>query len=285
MVDAAAPSATRTAADSGGGTAGSPTGPASGRAAFAAAVTDTVGRLGPDAGTRAIWSALGRAGVLHRLYPPDTPTHRPDPQLLRELVRAMDAVHPPGVVLSVCVPAASALPLLGEASRRGPTDPGAALAGDVRRAALDGAGIVALAATDAGAAGSDLVRMTTTVDSADGQLVVHGGKRWITNATVADHALVLARRRPGEHFTNFSWVLVPLAAPGVRVEPVAGPFFAGAGLGHLHFARYGWPRTTSSGAPAGASRRSPGTWPPSGSAVRCGRPRCPVASWSGPANA
>src|SRR6185437_15004396 len=105
--------------DFGGGTAGSPTGPASDRRAdFAAAVTDTVGRLGPGAGTRAIWSALGRADLLRRLYPPDTPTHRPDPQLLRELVRAIDAVYPPGVVLGVCVPAASALPLLGEASRR-----------------------------------------------------------------------------------------------------------------------------------------------------------------------
>jgi alkylation response protein AidB-like acyl-CoA dehydrogenase len=236
LVDVVAPDATGTAAGSGAGTAGSPTGPASDRVAdFAAAVADTVGRLGAGAGTRAIWSALGRTGLLQRLYPADTATHRPDPRLLRELVRAVDAVHPPGVVLGVCVPAASALPLLREASRRGPADPGAALAGDVGRAALDGAGIVALAATDAGAAGSDLVRMTTTVDSAGGQLVVHGGKRWITNATVADHALVLARRRPGEHFTNFSWVLVPLATPGVRVEPVGGPFFAGAGLGHLHF--------------------------------------------------
>jgi citronellyl-CoA dehydrogenase len=45
--------------------------------------------------------------------------------------------------------------------------------------------------------------------------------------------LVLARHRPGDHFTSFTWVLVPATAPGVAVEPADTGFFAGSGIGHV----------------------------------------------------
>ncbi|MFD7660968.1 acyl-CoA dehydrogenase family protein, partial [Actinosynnema sp. NPDC059797] len=92
----------------------------------------------------------------------------------------------------------------------------------------------ALAATDE-AAGSDLTALGTEVAVEGDELVVRGAKRWITNATHATWLLVLARRRPGPHFTNFSWVLVPADAPGVTVRPADTDLFAGGGVGHLQF--------------------------------------------------
>jgi alkylation response protein AidB-like acyl-CoA dehydrogenase len=64
-------------------------------------------------------------------------------------------------------------------------------------------------------------------------LTLHGTKRWITNAAHADLLLVLARRRPGPHFTNFSWLLVPAGAPGVHVEPAPTGLFTGSGTAHV----------------------------------------------------
>ncbi|MEU3574634.1 acyl-CoA dehydrogenase family protein [Kitasatospora sp. NPDC036755] len=64
-------------------------------------------------------------------------------------------------------------------------------------------------------------------------MVLDGGKRWVTGAVTADHLLVLARHRPGRHFTSFGWVLVPTAAPGVTVRPTGGGLLAGAGIGHV----------------------------------------------------
>jgi len=46
---------------------------------------------------------------------------------------------------------------------------------------------------------------------------------------------VLARHRPGRHFTNFTWVLVPLDAPGVRIRAADTAMFAGSGVGHVDF--------------------------------------------------
>jgi citronellyl-CoA dehydrogenase len=79
--------------------------------------------------------------------------------------------------------------------------------------------------------------MGTEVAIDDDGLTVTGTKRWITSATTADWFLVLARHRPGRHFTNFTWVLVPADADGVRVSPADTDLFDGAGLGHLEFDR------------------------------------------------
>ncbi|HWG98293.1 MAG TPA: acyl-CoA dehydrogenase family protein, partial [Pilimelia sp.] len=114
-------------------------------------------------------------------------------------------------------------------------------------ATLAGRQVTALAVTDAGS-GSDLTALDTTVRLGD-ELVLTGAKRWITNAVGADAYLVLARHRPGRHFTSFSLVLVPATAPGVRATPADTPLFAGGGVGHVELAGVRLPRDHLVGAP------------------------------------
>jgi alkylation response protein AidB-like acyl-CoA dehydrogenase len=192
---------------------------------FRAAVTAAAPPPGTGPAGRDLWRALGRAGLVAELYD-DSPGPRLD--RLDALLSTLDAHHPVGPVLSVCVQVATALPILHAAAGAGP-------AGKAYDAAVRGDAVLALAVTDADAAGSDLMALGTTATlTADG-VRLDGGKAWITNACGADHAVVLARHRPQRHFTSFLWVLVPTGAPGVRAEPAGGPLFAGAGLGHLRF--------------------------------------------------
>ncbi|MEU6073663.1 acyl-CoA dehydrogenase [Micromonospora sp. NPDC047074] len=174
----------------------------------------------------AAWCVLGRAGLLEPLYHGTPRRIRRD--RLAGLLTELDAARPVGQTLSVCVQAATVVPLLDEMAAHSP------VAAAIRDAALAGHATVALAATDAGP-GSDLAALDCrlTIEGAD--VILDGRKRWITNATVADHLLVLARHRPGRHFTSFTWVLVPATAPGVRVDPADTPLFTGAGLGEVEF--------------------------------------------------
>ncbi|GAA0706693.1 acyl-CoA dehydrogenase [Dactylosporangium roseum] len=174
---------------------------------------------------RAVWAKLGRSGAISGLYPDGRPA--PDPARLGALLAALDGRHPLGVVLAVCVQAATALPLLREHRGDGPI-------AAARRSAERGESMLALAVTDAGASGSDLMAATTTARISGDEVVLDGVKSWITNARTADHAVVLARHRPQPHFTSFVLVLVPTALPGVKAESAGGDLFAGAGVGHLH---------------------------------------------------
>jgi citronellyl-CoA dehydrogenase len=155
-----------------------------------------------------------------------------DPAALGGLLAAVDARVSIGATLSVSVPLATTVPLLATG---GPGVAGA-LAG-----VLAGTACVALAATDDGA-GSDLsgLRTELTVDGAGLRLT--GTKRWIANAVHSEHLLVLARHRPGRHFTSFTWVLVPSSAPGVAVEPADTTLFRDSGTGHIHLADVRLPR-------------------------------------------
>jgi alkylation response protein AidB-like acyl-CoA dehydrogenase len=179
---------------------------------------------GAPASVRSVWRDLGAAGLIAPLYP--EPAGRPSADRLRDLLTALDARMPVGVTLGVCVQVATALPLLREGARSGP-------AADIRDRALAGRAVLALAVTDAGARGSDLLGATTAVALDDPAPTLSGGKRWITNATHADHLLVLARHRPGAQVTNFAWLTVPADAPGVTVQAVDTPYFAGAGIGDV----------------------------------------------------
>ncbi|MDG4820141.1 MULTISPECIES: acyl-CoA dehydrogenase [unclassified Micromonospora] len=190
-----------------------------------------LGPVPPDADGCAVWRALGTGGLLDRFYAPGRPGHRIDPDALATTLSTLDAARPPGVTLSVLVQASTAVPLLAEFAAGSPP------ATEALKRVLSGAATVALAATDAGA-GSDLTALATTVESgADGVLTVSGTKRWITGATRADHLLVLARQRPGRHFTCFSWVLVPAGAPGVTVTAADTDLFGGSGVGHVELDR------------------------------------------------
>ncbi|WP_254909686.1 acyl-CoA dehydrogenase family protein [Micromonospora sp. NBS 11-29] len=206
-----------------------------GRHAGAAAALAGTDRAGDRAGIRAalagvdpadpraVWRALGVAGITAGLYPDGA---QPHPGRLAALLTELDARCPLGVTLSVCVQVATVAPLL--AGTEGPAE-------RARRGMLRGETVVALAVTDAAGSGSDLLDATTRVKFGAGTATLDGGKDWITNATSCDAALVLARHRESRHFTSFCWLLVPAAAPGVSTES-AGRAFAGAGVGHLRFA-------------------------------------------------
>lgn len=187
---------------------------------FAARVIEALS--GGPVGSRAVWRALGDAGLLADLTEPGAGLDRLD-----ALLAALDERQPLGTVLSVCVQVASALPILREAGG----DP----AGKAADAAGRGEAVLAFAVTDAATAGSDLMALGTRAQLTDDRVRLDGGKSWITNACGADHALVLARHREVRHFTSFLWVLVPMDTPGVVVEPAGSDLFAGAGLGHLRF--------------------------------------------------
>jgi len=199
-----------------------------------ATTADALARLSPASvgDSRAVWRALGRAGVLAALYPSRAGdragSHAPCPDRLREVLATLDAGHPLGVVLSACVQIATALPILREHATDGPV-------AAAYHSAVRGESVLALAATDADGAGSDLMSLGTTARLSDDQVVLDGEKWWITNACTAQHVLVLARHRPQRHFTSFLWVLVPTDRPGVTAVPAADGLFAGAGLGRLVF--------------------------------------------------
>ncbi|MGW1818785.1 acyl-CoA dehydrogenase family protein [Streptomyces sp. NPDC002125] len=197
----------------------------------------------PRDGVREVLSALAVSGTLTELYGKE-PTGRLDPLLLRRVLAEADARGPQGTVLALLVQLATALPLLADAAATPVTR-------RVLRASLEGEALLALAATDAAAAGSDLAALGTTVDlgDQDGDLLLDGVKRWVTSALTADHALVLARHRPGRHFTSFTWVLVPLDASGVTVSPADTDLFQGSGVGDIQLSSVTLPRAYLLGRP------------------------------------
>jgi citronellyl-CoA dehydrogenase len=189
-------------------------------------------RTPPDAGGRALWASLGRSGVLRQVYRRGDPAAGVDPARLGHMLATVDEWAEIGSTLAVCVQAATAIPLLAGGS--GP-------AARALAEALAGEAVIALGATDE-TAGSDLAALGTELVVGTDTVEVHGTKRWITNATQADHTLVLARHRPGRHFTNFTWVLVPSDCPGVTVEPADTALFDGSGTGHIHLDHVRLPR-------------------------------------------
>ncbi|MGV9289092.1 acyl-CoA dehydrogenase family protein [Streptomyces sp. NPDC003719] len=191
----------------------------------ATAAGSRLGTLPAEASGADVWRVLGTENRLARVYRGNDPRRGVDAAALSTLLTDVDRRFGVGTTLAVTVPVATCLPLLA-----GGTGPAARTLAD----SLGGRTVVALAATDA-TSGCDLAALDTRV-TFEGDLVrLDGTKRWITNATACGAALVLARHRPGPHFTNFTWVLVPADAPGVRAEPAGTRLFDGSGTGHLTF--------------------------------------------------
>ncbi|GAB7046424.1 acyl-CoA dehydrogenase family protein [Catenuloplanes indicus] len=180
--------------------------------------------LPADADSRQIWSALAADGLLREAYRDGDPGAGVRPDGLRTVLTVVDERFSLGATLGVCVSVASAVPLLAGADGGHPAE--------VLARTLAGAGPIALAATDE-TAGTDLAALATEVSIDGDSIRVTGIKRWIANATHADHVLVLARHRPGRHFTSFTWVLVPVGAPGVTVTAADTDLFDGSGTGHV----------------------------------------------------
>lgn len=88
--------------------------------------------------------------------------------------------------------------------------------------------IAALAITEPGA-GSDVKALASTLREEGGELVLDGHKSFISNAPAADFFTVIAKE--GD---EFSLVVVPADAPGVRVEPLP-PLLAPHVIGDVRF--------------------------------------------------
>ncbi|MFP3986821.1 acyl-CoA dehydrogenase [Streptomyces sp. E11-3] len=198
-------------------------------------------RLGPHPDGRQVWAALGATGRTAQVYRGGDPAAGVDQARLAALLADADARVGIPALLPVVVQLATSVPLLTLAPAQGP-------AARALSAALTGASVTALAASDE-AAGSDLTALSTEVRIGPDELELSGTKRWIAAATHADQLLVLARHRPGRHFTSFTWVLVPSDAPGVRVEAAESELFAGSGTGHIRFDGVRLPREHLVGRP------------------------------------
>ncbi|MFI5972729.1 acyl-CoA dehydrogenase [Streptomyces sp. NPDC051452] len=173
-----------------------------------------------------VWAALGAAGLLTSAYRGGDVRAGVDPHGLAGLLAAADARWSIPATLSASVQLATALPVLA-------TGTGPVVERALRRT-LTGRATLALAATDT-TAGTDLTALRTEAALDDDSVHVSGGKEWIANTTTAEAFLVLARHRPGRHFTSFSWVLVPADAPGVTVRPAPSALYASSGAGHVTF--------------------------------------------------
>jgi alkylation response protein AidB-like acyl-CoA dehydrogenase len=95
--------------------------------------------------------------------------------------------------------------------------------------------LCAYALTEAGS-GSDSAAMRTTAARADGDYVLDGSKRFITNAGVADLYTVFAKTDPAAGHAGISAFLVESDAPGfevARLEPKLG--ISGSTTGELAF--------------------------------------------------
>ncbi|MFH8569982.1 acyl-CoA dehydrogenase family protein [Streptomyces sp. NPDC017993] len=171
-----------------------------------------------------VWAALGRAGLITPAYRDGDVRTGADPDGLAQLLAAVDTRFSLAATLSVSVQLATALPILATGRSQ--------VAQDALASALTGRATVALAATDV-TAGTDLTALRTRVRIDDDALEVTGEKNWIANTTTAAFFLVLARHRPGRHFTHFTWVLVPADAPGVTAGPADSVLFADSGAGHV----------------------------------------------------
>ncbi len=79
--------------------------------------------------------------------------------------------------------------------------------------------LAALALTEPGA-GSDLKGGVRTKAEKDGdEWVINGAKMWITNPSVADYIITLARTAPGTGSDSMSMIIVPTDAPGLTIHP------------------------------------------------------------------
>jgi citronellyl-CoA dehydrogenase len=181
---------------------------------------------GRDHDGAALVRGIGEVGLLARCLTGD---ERQPLRLARfgELIDALARGAPRGPTLSCVVHLATFVPLVRRLAH-----PSLA---DVGRAAVAGRVVGTIAATDAGVAGSDLLGIETSISIEDDRIVLRGAKEWITIALFADDLAVVARHRPGRHFSSLSLVLVPADAPGVTREEVDSTVMAGAGIGRVGF--------------------------------------------------
>jgi acyl-ACP dehydrogenase len=154
---------------------------------------------------RAAVSELGAAGILRERW--SAPTARPAAVLAEQLGRAGTG----GVGLGVTVHAEAALSML---LRHGRTS----LLQRIADEALDGANLVAVAASEAGG-GSDLTQVETVMRRDGDGLVVRGEKRFVSLGGSADFLVVSCRAADdAKHASHPRLSLIVVPRADVRVE-------------------------------------------------------------------
>ncbi|PSP90096.1 acyl-CoA dehydrogenase [Halobacteriales archaeon QS_4_69_34] len=68
--------------------------------------------------------------------------------------------------------------------------------------------------------GSNVAGIETSAEREDGEWVIDGTKTWITNGTVADVAIVMAKTDPGAGHRGITAFLVPTDTPGFEAEKI-----------------------------------------------------------------
>ncbi|QZA88006.1 acyl-CoA dehydrogenase family protein [Salinarchaeum sp. IM2453] len=68
--------------------------------------------------------------------------------------------------------------------------------------------------------GSNVVGMETTAEKDDDEYVINGNKMWITNGTVSDVAIILAKTSPGERHHGITAFLTTTDVPGYQAEKI-----------------------------------------------------------------
>ena len=159
--------------------------------------------------------------------------------LMEELMQASN----PGLGISLMVAAGTVFPLLHEHAQ-------AALRDALRDGVRDGTVIFSFGITEA-AGGSDLANAVQTRGRFEGSdIVIDGEKRFITNAPVASHAVILLRTGDGDGALQHSLVLVPTDTEGVeRSAPYDKLGLRSSPTGTLRFHSARVPRTHLIGRP------------------------------------
>ena len=142
--------------------------------------------------------------------------------------------------------------------------------------------LAAYALTEAGS-GSDSAAMRTTARLEGGEYVLDGGKRFITNAGVANVYTVFAKTDPDAGHAGISAFVVDSDAPGfavARLEPKMGirarrPESSSSTPAASPRATCSARRARASGSRCGSSTARGRAWPPRGSGSRRARPTMP----------
>jgi acyl-CoA dehydrogenase len=162
---------------------------------------------------RAAGAALGEAGLFELVVPavddPGGADHRIDVRAVCLAREMLGYVSPRAdSILAVQGLGTHALGLAGSGAQRADLP-----------AFARGRRIAAFALTEP-EAGSDVAAIATRATPVEGGYRLDGDKLFISNLGIADHALVVATVDPGIGHAGLTAFWLPLAAPGVTVEPL-----------------------------------------------------------------
>lgn len=153
---------------------------------------------------------LGREGWLAFAVDPAEGRDRPDLRsvcLIREALAYLDDL----IDFAFTIQGLAAAPIAWFATAPGQRD--------LLPALRDGEIIGSLALSEP-AVGSNLAALAASAVRDGNEFVLTGGKTWVSNATIADHHMVLARTGEGPGGLGLSFLLVPGGKEGLRTRAI-----------------------------------------------------------------